>query len=47
MSHDQHSFALVAMSSGFFAAGWAACRRRSRTSPSPLSSRYIVDGDAR
>jgi hypothetical protein len=38
---------LVASSSGFFAAGWVAWRRRSRTSPALRKIRYIVDVDAR
>jgi hypothetical protein len=47
MSQLWISFGLVASSSGLLAAGWVACRRRSRTSPSARRMRYMVEVDAR
>ena len=45
MSQLQTEFGLVAMSSGFFLAGWVACRRRSRTSSCSWRIRYMVETD--
>ena len=42
MSQLQHWLGAVATSSGFWAAGWVAWRRRSRTSPLARSNLYMV-----